>query len=184
MQIFRRDLFVDGFADDDCDAGAPDFGPTAEELAAFHAEGVSPETLDPDGDDGGDEDIGTLALDDAFKAAFEGHQVARAGDLAFREDGDEFTGFDLLAGFGERGERFAGRGWGDGDAAEEVENRLKGALVDGLPDEEADPARRGGADDDGVGVGDVVGDDQRAGGFGKAFRADDADAKEDMQRAP
>lgn len=107
VEFAGGDLVVNSLADDDRDAGAPDFGPTGEELAAFHAQRVAPRAVHPDGDDGGDEFVLAFALNDTLEAALEGPQLAGPGDLPFGEDGDDFAGFEFLARPGQGGKGFA-----------------------------------------------------------------------------
>ncbi len=52
-----------------------------------------------------------------------------------------------------------------------------------LPHQEADEARRRAADQHRIGIGDVVGDQQRAAGLGQVLRAHEADAEEQMHHA-
>ena len=133
---------------------------------------MAPEAGDVYGNDGRVESV-----DDAFKAALEGLGMAGAGDEAFGEDGYEFAGFNGGASLAKGVDGVLRRFRVDGYGVEEVEEEPDdGCVVNGTPDEEAGDAGSALADEDGIGIGDVVGDEKRAAGAGELMIACGGDA--------
>lgn len=180
---FRGNGADDGFADDDGDAGAEPAVPGAGEFAAFHAERVAPEAFDPGGNDG--VLLAGFRFGDALIAAFEGHQMAGAGDLAFRKDAGQFAGFDLIAAEDERADGVARLRKINGHGAEEFEDgRQEFDVIERLPKNPADEARSGGADEERVGIGDVVANDNAAALGGDIMAAFNFEAEEGVKDRP
>ena len=160
-------------AEADGDMAGPVARPFPEEFAFFEAEDAAPDAVEADGDDGGID-----VFHNAFEAAAEGEELAGAGDLAFGKDADELAVFEGVGGDLEGLEHFAGALFGgDGDDAEEASAPMDaGAVVDFLEHEEAHGAFEGGDEEEGIGEGDVVADEESAAAFGDVGAAFDANA--------
>ena len=128
---------------------------------------------------------GIDATGDHIHAALEGLHVRCARDFAFRENADQLAIFELGASVAQRAQRFFGRVGRDGNRVEQTAEGIQPfVFVQRLPHQETNEARSGAADQNGVGIGGVIGNDERAALLGNVVRADDADFEEDIREDP
>ena len=118
------------------------------------------------------------ALHYSFHAAAERQQLADAGDLAFGKNADDFAVADGVAGFAQGMDHVAraelrGNGNGANHFGEGLDVRL---VVDVFEHEEADVAVGGGEQEKRVHERHVIGNEERAAGFGDVVAAFDANA--------
>jgi hypothetical protein len=172
LESLGGDGLLDGFADRDGDARAE---PAKEAAFGVETQGVAPHAIDGDRDDG--RGGSRLRFSDALVAALKGQEIAAAGDLAFGEDTDQFSGLDFPAASQQALDGLAGALKIDGNGAEEAEER-RSMVENGLPRNPADQARRGATDQQGIGIGDMVGDQDGAAARGELS----ADLETEAQR--
>ncbi len=144
------------------------------ETTAIVGENAAPETVHVDRDDGG---FG--AFGDEFHAATDGGEAAGAGELTFREDADEVAVGDTVGGVANGFARILD---GNRYRVKNLEDRTDETGHSKLFfDDETDWAGADHREEEGIGKGDVVADEEGTATLRDALRVQDAGAIEKTQ---
>src|SRR3984893_2550534 len=145
--------------------------------ATFQAERVTPQTVEIDRNHGS----GLESTGDDLDAPLERLYVGSARQLAFGKDAGQHALFQLRTRVAECTQRFLRGTLWDWNRVEQAAERFEPfVLVQSLPHQEADEARCGAADQDRVGIGSVIGNDERGALLRDVVRTDDPDFEEQI----